>query len=33
MEVSFDNGTTASLKTSGSGGTMQRVSWREMVND
>ena len=32
METSFDNGTTASLKTAGTVGTIQRVSWREMVN-
>ncbi|HEY9112621.1 MAG TPA: PilC/PilY family type IV pilus protein, partial [Rhodanobacteraceae bacterium] len=32
METSFDNGTTSSLKTGGTVGTMQRVNWRELVN-
>jgi len=32
MLVSFDNGTTGSIKTAGSGGSMQRVSWRELIN-
>ena len=32
METSFDNGTTSSLKTAGTVGTMQRVTWREVVN-
>ena len=32
METSFDNGTTSSLKTAGTIGTMQRVTWREVVN-
>jgi len=32
MLVSFDNGTTGSLKTSGSSGGIQRVSWRELIN-
>jgi len=32
MLVSFDNGTTGSLKTSGSSGSIQRVSWRELIN-
>lgn len=32
MLVSFDNGTTGSLKTSGSSGGLQRVSWRELIN-
>lgn len=32
METSFDNGTTASLKTAGTVGTSQRVNWRELVN-
>ncbi|MDE2154954.1 MAG: pilus assembly protein PilY [Xanthomonadaceae bacterium] len=31
MLVSFDNGTTGSLKTTGSSGSMQRVSWRELI--
>lgn len=31
MLVSFDNGSTGSVKTSGSGGIMQRVSWRELI--
>ena len=32
METSFDNGTAASLKTAGTVGVSQRVSWRELVN-
>lgn len=32
MLVSFDNGTTGSLKTAGTSGAMQRVSWRELIN-
>ena len=32
MLVSFDNGTTGSLKTTGSSGNPQRVSWRELIN-
>ncbi|WP_245734782.1 pilus assembly protein [Rhodanobacter glycinis] len=32
MLVSFDNGTTASLKTSGSTGAMTRVSWQELIS-
>lgn len=32
MLVSFDNGTTGSLKTTGSSGNTQRVSWRELIN-
>ncbi len=32
MLVSFDNGTTSSVKTSGSGGKTERVSWRELIN-
>lgn len=32
METSFDNGTISSLKTAGSGGSIQRVNWRELVN-
>jgi len=32
METSFDNGTTSSLKTAGTVGTVQRVNWRELVN-
>lgn len=32
METSFDNGTTSSLKTAGTVGTAQRVTWRELVN-
>jgi type IV pilus assembly protein PilY1 len=32
METSFDNGTTSSLKTTGTVGTVQRVTWRELVN-
>ena len=32
METSFDNGSTASLKTAGTVGTSQRVTWRELVN-
>ncbi|TAM60869.1 MAG: pilus assembly protein PilY [Rhodanobacter sp.] len=31
MLVSFDNGTTGSLKTAGSSGNLQRVSWRELI--
>jgi len=31
MLVSFDNGTTSSLHTSGSTGGLQRVSWRELI--
>jgi len=32
METSFDNGSTSSLKTAGTVGTMQRVNWGELVN-
>ncbi len=32
MLVTFDNGTASSIKTSGSGGGPQRVSWRELIN-
>ncbi len=32
MLTSFDNGTTSSLHTAGAGGHLQRVSWRELVN-
>ena len=32
METSFDNGTTSTLKTAGTVGTMQRVNWDELVN-
>src|SRR5262249_24365980 len=32
MEVSFDNGTTSSINTTGSGGSITRISWQEMVN-
>ncbi|MGA7979666.1 MAG: type IV pilus modification protein PilV [Chromatiaceae bacterium] len=32
MLVSFENGTTASIETSGSTGTGGRISWRELVN-
>jgi type IV pilus assembly protein PilY1 len=32
MLVSFDNGTTSSINTQGSVGSMKRVSWREIVN-
>ncbi|HEX7339496.1 MAG TPA: PilC/PilY family type IV pilus protein [Rhodanobacteraceae bacterium] len=32
MLTSFSNGTTSSLMTSGAGNNIQRVSWREMVN-
>lgn len=32
MLTSFDNGTTSSVMTSGAGGSIQRVSWRELVN-
>jgi type IV pilus assembly protein PilY1 len=32
MLTSFDNGTTSSIKTAGSGGTMKRVSWRELMS-
>jgi len=32
METSFDDGTTSSLKTAGTVGTVQRVNWRELVN-
>ncbi|HEX5960399.1 MAG TPA: PilC/PilY family type IV pilus protein [Rhodanobacteraceae bacterium] len=32
METSFDNGTTASLKTAGTVGTIKRVTWRELVS-
>jgi len=31
MLMSFDNGSTSSIKTSGSGGSTQRVSWRELI--
>ena len=30
--MSFDNGTTSSLNTSGAAGIPQRVSWKELVN-
>lgn len=32
MLVSFDNGTTSSINTQGSVGSMKRVSWREILN-
>ncbi|AIF48887.1 pilus assembly protein [Dyella japonica] len=32
MLMSFDNGTTGSIKTSSSGAGMTRVSWRELIN-
>ncbi|WP_329740508.1 pilus assembly protein [Dyella sp. A6] len=32
MLMSFDNGNTSSLMTSGSTGAMQRVSWQELIN-
>lgn len=32
MLTSFDNGTTSSVMTSGAGGSIKRVSWRELVN-
>jgi type IV pilus assembly protein PilY1 len=32
MLVSFDNGKTSSLNTAGSVGGLNRVSWREIVN-
>lgn len=32
MLMSFDNGTTSSLRTSGTNGLTQRVSWRELIN-
>jgi len=32
MLMSFDNGTTSSLKTAGTTGQAQRVSWRELIN-
>lgn len=32
MLVSFDNGGTGSFSTSGSGGGLNRVSWRELIN-
>ncbi|HEX7342316.1 MAG TPA: PilC/PilY family type IV pilus protein [Rhodanobacteraceae bacterium] len=32
MLTSFDNGTTSSIMTSGAGGNIKRVSWREMIN-
>jgi type IV pilus assembly protein PilY1 len=31
MLVSFDSGATGSFATSGSGGSLQRVSWRELI--
>lgn len=31
MEVSFDNGTTASIGTAATAGTTQRVDWRELI--
>ncbi|WP_189440579.1 pilus assembly protein [Rhodanobacter panaciterrae] len=31
MLVSFDNGNATSIKTSGTSGTLQRVSWRELI--
>jgi type IV pilus assembly protein PilY1 len=31
MLVSFDNGSATSIKTSGTSGTLQRVSWRELI--
>ncbi len=31
MLTSFDNGSTSSIKTSSSSGSMQRVSWRELI--
>jgi type IV pilus assembly protein PilY1 len=32
MLTSFDNGTTSSIHTAGAGGNLQRVSWRELIN-
>ncbi|QEE24451.1 pilus assembly protein PilY [Rhodanobacter glycinis] len=32
MLTSFDNGTTSSLHTAGAGANLQRVSWRELIN-
>jgi hypothetical protein len=32
MLMSFDNGSTSNIKTSGSSGGTQRVSWQEIVN-
>ena len=32
MLTSFDNGSTSSIKTSSSTGGMERVSWRELIN-
>jgi type IV pilus assembly protein PilY1 len=32
MLISFDNGTTGSIKTSSSGAGLSRVSWRELIN-
>ncbi len=32
MLVSFDNGSTGSFKTSGTSGGVNRVSWRELIN-
>lgn len=32
MLTSFDNGSTSSIKTSSSTGSMERVSWRELIN-
>ncbi|MFK2905628.1 pilus assembly protein PilY [Dyella ginsengisoli] len=32
MLVSFDNGSATSIKTSGTSNTLQRVSWRELIN-
>ncbi len=32
MLVSFDNGSASSIKTSGSGAAVNRVSWRELIN-
>lgn len=32
MLTSFDNGTTSSIKTSSSTGSIERVSWRELIN-
>ncbi|MFC5526419.1 pilus assembly protein [Rhodanobacter ginsengisoli] len=32
MLVSFDNGSATSVKTSGTSNTLQRVSWRELIN-
>jgi type IV pilus assembly protein PilY1 len=31
MLVSFDNGSATSIQTSGTSGTLQRVSWRELI--